>query len=311
MGGMRVCFHWTHPRKLFKREMLSRPLMLLSVTSLSAYDYCSRKLYLERVLRLKEPPKEPIVLGTVRHQVVDFINKHEERIVRSITKDDSEDHIREKYQNYYLRFLKKAIVDHKYELSEVGLNQLEAYRKIKELVLEESRIRVDNLLNFIRKSRLYGDELWEKLTPKLESEFYVESEKLGLKGIIDNIERYEDILIPIELKTGSAPREGVWPGHQLQLGAYLLMLSEKTGKDIDKGYIRYLDLSENRPIVMNPFLKMKIEELVKKVKDCLSASELPDFCGSENKCRSCGLRNICYDKAELEKMMKARFTEQR
>lgn len=284
--------------------------MLISVTSLSAYDYCSRKLYLERVLRLREPPKEPIVLGTIRHGVVDFINKQEEHIVRSISKEDSEENIRDKYQNFYLRFLKKAIVDHKYELSEVGLNQLEAYKKIKELVLDESSIRVENLLNFIRKNKLYGDELWDKLTPKIESEFYVESEKLGLKGIIDNIEKYEDILIPIELKTGSAPREGVWPGHQLQLGAYLLMLSEAAGKDIDKGYIRYLDISENRPIVMNPFLKMKIEELVKKVNDCLSGRELPDFCGSENKCKSCGLRNICYDKTELDKMMKKLFPKE-
>ncbi len=303
-------FHWTGSRNIFKRQAVCMACMLISVTWLSAFDYCSRKLYLERVLKLKEPPKEPIVLGTVRHRVVDFINKHEERIVRSVSRDDSEEYIRDKYRNYYLRFLKKAIVDHKYELSEVGLNQLEAYKKIKELVLEECLIRAENLIAFVRKQRIYGDELWEKLTPKLESEFYVESEKLGLKGIIDNIERYEDILIPIELKTGSAPREGVWPGHQLQLGAYLLMLSEKAGRDIEKGYIRYLDISENRPIVMNPFLKMKIEELVKKVNDCLSGKELPDFCGSENKCKSCGLRNICYDKAELEKKMKARFPKE-
>jgi len=281
--------------------------MLISVTSLSAFDYCSRKLYLERVLRLREPPKEPLVLGSIRHKVMDFINKGEEHIVISISKTDSEDYIREKYQNYYLRFLKKAIVDNKYELGEVGLNQLEAYKKVKELVLDECGLRTENLLSFIRKNKLYGDELWEKLTPKIESEFYVESEKLGLKGIVDNIEKYEDIMVPIELKTGSAPREGVWPGHQLQLGAYLLMLSEKTGKEIDRGYIRYLDISENRQIVMNPFLKMKIENLVKKVNDCLSGKELPDFCGSENKCKSCGLKNICYDKTELGKMMKARF----
>lgn len=281
--------------------------MLISVTSLSAYEYCSRKLYLERVLRLREPPKEPLVLGSIRHKVVEFINKQEEHIVSSVGKDDTEEDIRSKYQNYYLRFLKKAIVDHKYELEEVGLNQLEAYKKVKELVIDESGIRAENLISFVRKHKLYGKELWEKLTPKIESEFYVVSEKLGLKGIIDAIERYDDILVPIELKTGSAPREGVWPGHQLQLGAYLLMLSEKAGKEIDKGYIRYLDISDSRQIVMNPFLKMKIEDLVKKVNECLTSSELPDFCGSENKCRSCGLRNICYDKTELDKMMKAKF----
>jgi CRISPR-associated protein Cas4 len=281
--------------------------MLISVTSLSAYDYCSRKLWLERILRLKEPPKEPLILGKIRHQVVDFINKDEKNIVSAVSKDDSDDAIKERYHNHYLKQLKKAIADHRYELEEVGLNQLDAYKKIKELVLDESDIRASNLITFVRKNDIYGDELWERLTPKIESEFYIESEKLGLKGIIDNIEKYDDILIPIELKTGHAPREGAWDGHKLQLGAYLLMLSDKLGKDINKGYIRYLDIAENRSIVMNPFLRMKITDMVKKVNDCLASKELPDFCGSENKCKSCGLRERCYDPEFLKKEMKQAF----
>jgi CRISPR-associated protein Cas4 len=283
--------------------------MLISVTSLSAYDYCSRKLYLERVLRFKEPPREPIILGKIRHQVIDFINKEESLIVRSVIQELSHDEIREKYHNHYLKHLKKAVADHKYELEEVGLNLLEAYRKIKELVLQESDIRAENLIAFIQKNNVYGDELWERLTPKIESEFYLESEKLGLKGIIDNIERYEDIYIPIELKTGNAPREGAWDGHKIQLGAYLLMLSDKLGKEVNKGYIRYLDISENRSIVMNPFLRMKITDMVKKVNDCLSSKEVPDFCGSENKCRSCGLRERCYDKELIAKSLRQTFKD--
>jgi len=277
--------------------------MLISVTSLSAYEYCKRKLYLERVLNLWEPAKEPTILGSIRHHVLDQVNKQEQQLVKSIQEHHSEQEIVEKYNTAFLRLLKKALVDHKEDLDKVGVNQLDTYRKIKDLVLQESEIRAQNLINFIKTHKIFGDELWEKLTPKIESECRVESEKLGLKGIIDHIEYYEDIIIPGEMKTGSAPRDGVWEGHKIQLGAYILMLSEKIGKNIKRGYVRYLDIAENRDIVMNPFLKLKIIELVRKVNECLASKELPEFCDSANKCKSCGIREQCYNQKFLEELM--------
>lgn len=277
--------------------------MLISVTSLSAYEYCKRKLYLERVLNLREPIKEPTVLGSIRHHVIDLINKDEKQIVRSIEKHHTDSDIVEKYNNAFLKLLKKELASRKEELDKVNLNQLDTYKRIKGLVLQESEIRAGNVVEFVRKNKLYGEELWEKLTPKIESEYYLVSEKLGLKGIIDHIQVYDDLLVPVEMKTGSAPREGVWEGHKIQLGAYLLMLSEKKGKDIKRGYIRYLDIAENRDIVMNPFLKMRIEELVKKVNECLAGRELPDFCDSEKKCASCGIREQCHNRQLMEEMM--------
>jgi len=63
--------------------------MKISVSTLSAYIYCSRKLFLQRVLALEEPPKESLVLGTLRHEIYDFINLSEERIVKSIAKKNT------------------------------------------------------------------------------------------------------------------------------------------------------------------------------------------------------------------------------
>jgi CRISPR-associated protein Cas4 len=277
--------------------------MLISVTSLSSYEYCKRKLYLERVLKLWEPAKEPTILGSIRHHMLDQVNKQEELIVKSILEHHTEAEITEKYSNYFLKLLKKALVDHKPELEKVNLNQLETYKKIKDLVLQESDIRAQNLIEFIRKHKIFGDKLWEKLTPKIVSEYRVESEKLGLKGIIDYIEYYGDIIIPVEMKTGSAPREGAWDTHKIQLAAYLMMLSDKTGTDIKRGHIRYLDIAEDRDIVLNPFLRMKVTELVSKVNVCLSAKVLPEFCDNQNKCKSCGLKEKCYNKELMDELM--------
>ena len=83
--------------------------MKISVSLLSSYLYCSRKLFLEKVLLLKEPPKESIVMGSIRHETYDKINKTEEGIVTSITKKTALDKIQELYKQKYLAILRKAI----------------------------------------------------------------------------------------------------------------------------------------------------------------------------------------------------------
>ena len=57
---------------------------MLSVSSLSAYEYCKRKLFLQNVLGIYEPPKAPLVKGQIRHQTYDKINKVEESLVKDI-----------------------------------------------------------------------------------------------------------------------------------------------------------------------------------------------------------------------------------
>ena len=91
--------------------------MKISVTLLSSYLYCSRKLFLEKVLMLEEPPKESLVMGSIRHGTYDMINKTEEAIVTSITKKMNLEDIQERYRQQYLKFLKKAIVENKKKLN--------------------------------------------------------------------------------------------------------------------------------------------------------------------------------------------------
>jgi len=275
---------------------------MLSVTMLSSYLYCSRKLYLERVLGLWEPPKEAMVKGTVRHETYDLINKNEERIVKSIKELDL-DKIKEKYKYEYLKFLRVAILKNKEGLAKFDIKQDEMFRKVFPLINNEAEQRAFNIFTFIQKNNVFGDELWEKLTPKIQSELKISSDALGLRGIIDQIEVYEDEYVPIELKTGKAPRDGVWPGHKIQLAAYCLLLEDHYKKQIKEGFVTYLDINDRRHIAMNAFLKDEVKELIAKVNMLLKSKELPDFCGSENKCKVCGLREECYNETKMKKLV--------
>ena len=282
--------------------------MKISVSLLSSYLYCSRKLFLQKVLMLEEPPKESLVLGSIRHETYDKINKNEENIVASITKKLLFEDIEKVYKTEYLKILRKSIADNKKRLEGVNLNMLDAYKKSFPFIMEESQLRASNIFNFIEKNGIYGDELWQKLTPKILSELRVESEELRLKGIIDQVHVYENNYVPFELKTGKMPQEGVWPGHRVQIAAYSLLLQEKFQKPVKEGFVYYLDSKEKRHITINPYMKEEIKQLVDDVIALMESKELPDFCNNENKCRKCGLRQTCYNEEEVSSLLKVRIT---
>ncbi len=227
--------------------------MKISVSLLSSYLYCSRKLFLEKVLMLEEPPKESLVMGSIRHETYDHINKKEEEIVTSITNRMPLENIQELYKKEYLKILRKAIANNKNRLDKVNLNMLDAYRKSFPFIMEESSLRSTNIFNFIEENNIFGEELWQKLTPKIISELRIESEELRLKGIIDQIHVYDNEYVPFELKTGRTPTDGVWPGHRIQIAAYSLLLQEKFNKEIKEGFVFYLDTKEKKAHCIQSF----------------------------------------------------------
>ncbi|MBI1934940.1 CRISPR-associated protein Cas4 [Candidatus Woesearchaeota archaeon] len=280
--------------------------MKISVTLLSSYLYCSRKLFLEKVLKLEEPPKESLVMGTIRHEAYDYINKKEELIVSSIEKKIPLGEVQELYKKEYLKILRKVIVNNKLRLKEVNINMLDAYKKSFPFILEESSTRALNIFNFIEQNNVFGEVLWERLTPKIISELRVESDELRLKGIIDQVHVYDNDYVPFELKTGKMPFDGIWPSHRVQIAAYSMLLQERFNKDIKEGFVVYLDTKEKRHIAINPYMKEEVIQLVNEVIDLLESKELPDFCNNKNKCRKCGLREKCYSKGEMENLLKIR-----
>ena len=284
--------------------------MKISVTLLSSYLYCSRKLFLEKVLKLEEPPKGSLVLGSIRHETYDRINKEEESIVTSITKKVDLEDIKTIYNNSYLKILRKAVADSKERLKEVNLSMLDAYRKNFLFIMEESSMRAGNIFSFIEANNVYGEELWQKLTPKILSELRVESEGLKLKGIIDQVHVYEKGYVPLELKTGTTPQSGVWPNHRIQIAAYSLLLQERFNIPIKEGFVVYLDTKEKRHVAINPYMIEEVKKIVKEVIELLESKELPDFCDNNNKCKKCGLRQICHNEEEVNNLLNIKINLQ-
>jgi len=248
------------------------------------------------------------VMGSIRHETYDSINKKEEEIVASITKKATFESIESLYRQKYLAILRKAIVSNKKRLEEVNLNMLEAYKKSFKFIIDESAARANNIFSFIEANNVFGEELWQKLEPKILSELRIESDELRLKGIIDQVHVYNDEYVPFELKTGRTPTDGVWPSHRIQIAAYSLLLQEHFKKSIKEGFVVYLDTKEKRHIAINPYMKEEVRQIVDDVIKLLESRELPDFCHNENKCRKCGLKGTCYNEEEVGNLLKVRIS---
>jgi CRISPR-associated exonuclease Cas4 len=280
------------------------PLLMIAVTLLSSYLYCARKLFIERVLGIWSPiPKEAMVKGSIRHSVYEGINLATEKIVRSINSKEK-GFVFEAFRQKYIKILKKAIVRNKGKLKEIKIPLTDFFRQLKPMIEKEAGYRAGKVFGFVESTGFLGDELWENLTPKVKPEYRISSEKLGVKGIIDELEVYPEFFVPVELKTGKAPDEGVWPGHKIQVGAYAMLLEESFGVKVKTAVIRYLDTNATREVAINPFLRQEVEELVKKVNELLNSGKIPDFVDNENKCKACDLRDTCFDKKALDKKTK-------
>ncbi len=256
--------------------------MLISATDLSSYLYCPRKLYLAKVLKIREPVKDVMIRGTVMHETFDGIALQEQALIEAISPSTTQQDLFESYKTTYSKILRDAILKNKKTLMDVNLIPGELFVDLWPYVHGEAETRVQDVFSFAKTKSIFGQELWQKLEPKVLSELRIESENLQLKGIVDQIHVFEDKHVPIELKTGRTPMEGVWPSHRIQVGVYALLVGEKFDTPVPHGIVRYLETKQDRPVAMNPFLEMEIKELVQQVQNLLESSEIPD-CQEKNK----------------------------
>jgi CRISPR-associated protein Cas4 len=264
-------------------------LQHVSVTDLSAYNWCQRGLYLRKVHKLREPAKPIMVLGSVRHKVYDEINKKEEMLVKQVTSGMQRTDAVSLFSSAYTALVNKSVLGFGRQLGDMGLDSEKVREEITPVFVQEAMQRADEILSFATAKKVFGDELWEALTPKVMTEVRVTSGILRLKGVVDRIEVYGKEYVPVEIKTGRAPATGVWPDHRMQVAAYMLLLKEKFGARITEGLVKYVAAGQTRQIVMNPFMEYEVNGAVNKVFSLLEQEDVPGYCNRKEHCGVCSL----------------------
>lgn len=234
-----------------------------SATSFKTYLQCKRKFYLQNILKIKE---HTISLKPKAYELGDIIHSILEDYYKDFSKDD---------------FSKIEELFNKYKSSNPFLI----------LDLE------------IWKKKLYEFYLYDKERLKnrkiiaLEKNFECEFEGIKIRGVIDRIDKYEDIYEVIDYKTSSSLSVDTLKNYEktddFQLEFYYLAMNELYKTDKIESY--YYDL--NNTILINEIaLDKKLELLTQKFNELkeISKSEISfSKCEDKSNCNYCSYKIIC------------------
>lgn len=251
--------------------LVIEPNWLVNVTALTELDYCQHRFHVRRFL--SQAPSEQMLRGSLVHDVFEAVLKTPE----------AHDVLRKRLQ--------KGLTDVVTSFALMDVCPLKAEETV--------RGHLNRLYRF-RKRHL-------KAASNIQSERYMISPYLGLKGKIDAVLEYEDgSLRALELKTGKCWGGKVQKGHAFQAQAYTLMLS-----------LRYLDRTVLNPVVVYSGDEGLQEGVVKQVScgydevfhvmQLRNSLVIADLCStlvkslSDGRCASCRQRHDCLMLSELLK----------
>ena len=273
-------FESSNVKEAAATEAEAAPAMI-SVTDLTSYMYCPRLLYQQKVLGYEEKLNTAMILGAIRHNFYDLANKHEERIVVHLPAEFSTEKINAAYSETYQNLLRATVMNRSNSLEMFGLEPAGVISELRPIAIAEAAERAGNVHRFAALHNIFGEELWQQLIPKILTEMKVKSPLLRLKGVVDKVEIYNNTVLPIELKTGKMPNDGVWPQHRVQVSAYMMLLQEKFNTSVNKAIIRYLDHNISKTVALNPYMELEVKELTENVIRLLESGVIPKQCGRE------------------------------
>lgn len=252
--------------------------MIVSVTDLASYMYCPRALYMQSVIGIREPPSQAMVIGIVKHAVLQEATLDEQATISGISSSSDKESVFSLYSDAYSRALDYQLRRKEGLMKQYGVDSGEVISSIRPLLLNQALKRAGFVFDFASRNNVYGFELWELIFPKVFSEVSVISKDLRLRGRIDRVELFKDACIAYEIKTGRTPDSGVWPSHRVQVAAYSMLASRKFSIPSREGVVDYVSSGSQRKVVLNPYLVSEVVSTTGKVISLLESDEIPAAC---------------------------------
>ena len=169
--------------------------------------------------------------------------------------------------------------------------------------------RVTKLMNFGKERHVETERLEPRRVVKkygLEGgkkifREHFKSEKLCLTGKLDLSIHTPEAVYPVEFKftLEKEPRSN----YISQLAAYALLLEEKYGKKIERGFFYLIPQKRILPVMIKEKDKEKVTESIEKMKDIIAREHFPPPAKGEGKCTDCEWKNFCGDIPVKERAM--------
>ncbi|KAL1535834.1 DNA helicase [Salvia divinorum] len=283
-----------------KNFFIVHPDILVSGTRVSASFTCPRRTVLDERIKSTENSTAALI-GTLLHQIF------QAGLI-------SESPSKESLEEYARTVLHKSLEN----LYACGVNENDIFKTM--------IAAIPKILNWITsfrdsqgsKSPTVDFKCDEeglkkvKICEVIDIEEMVWGQRYGLKGMIDaslrvrtntNSAEVNEVIMPLEFKTGKGTSGQVAMEHTAQVMLYTLLMSERYMINIECGLLYYLHTDETRGISVKRSdligLIMRRNELANDLLKASTTQQLPPMLQSPNVCRSCRHLNACsiYHKA--------------
>lgn len=118
------------------------------------------------------------------------------------------------------------------------------------------------------------------------------SRALGLSGKLDLLIDSPVGLFPVDFK---ASDRSVHENHIVQLCGYALLLEEKFGRPVERGFIFLIPIEEIVPVELTPERKERARNLLEEIRSAIASEAMPDPTEVRARCENCEYRNYCAD----------------
>ena len=263
---------------------------LISVSDINSWLYCSRKVYLSKICGLKTPPNRNMIIGRLKHNILEHLSKEEEKLVSQIDSSHESIDMVFMYEEFIKRISAKIFADNMQLIDRFMIDKEDILKKVLRDFSGDIKLRVASIKQAI-SSGFTKDTIWKNLDTIYISELPVESERLGLKGRVDRvlISKKDNTIMPFELKSRE---ERIFPSDEIQLTAYAMMLEDYYHQEIKKGFI---DVGNNRQeIDISQERRDRVIQIIEEIRGIYEENpQIPPMQSNFNKCRNCEFREEC------------------
>ena len=256
-----------------------------NVTDLAEFSGCPGRTHHKYVLHELGNESIPTMLGKAEHEVRCNLTKRLLGIY--VTCETMDDIVAQAYPaiDSCVQETVRAAIDGRFPQSKV-LGEFAT--DLKERLSKEEDLRAYKA-EYLLKKGLSSLDIARTLLPS-RVEYPVSSDTLA--GRIDAIFDFGDKLVPVDYKTC-----GFWPGMdmsswEIQVAAYCMLLSEKTGKAVDYGVLYFTRTLTEIPVVLTDALRRKIDDTIGGMEELVQNGQWSG-CDQGAKCASCSYSEFC------------------
>ncbi|WP_319506246.1 Dna2/Cas4 domain-containing protein [uncultured Methanolobus sp.] len=139
-------------------------------------------------------------------------------------------------------------------------------------------------------------QLAEKIS-HLDKEPFLNSEKLNVTGIPYRLVEIDGSFIPVVIKTGSVPENGVWVSDRLHLTSFAMLAEDINSSTVRFGFILYARSGLFRKVSIHSTDRRQVLQAISRVRK-IKEGTMPDKKES-SLCNSCSYSEMCNVKASF------------